>query len=100
RTASTHTSFPTRRSSDLMDLLAAEVEEAIAQPLLLGNLLRARHLERQRLGDGQDLDRLDVDFDQSRRKVRVRVLFRAADHLAPHDRKSTRLNSSHQIISY
>ncbi len=65
-----------------MDLLAAQVEEAIAQPLIFRNLLVAGHLKRQRLGRRENLDRLDVDFDPAGRQRRIDVLFRAPSHLA------------------
>src|SRR5207244_6214660 len=83
--------FPTRRSSDLSSVRATR-----QQPMRRG--LRSenashddRELEALRLVDGHDADRVGV-----RRVGRVE-----ADRvLDPRDRKSTRLNSSHQITSY
>ena len=49
-----------------VDLLAAKIEEPVPQPLLFGNLLRACHLERQRLGRREDFERVDVDLDPAR----------------------------------
>src|SRR5438552_8709053 len=63
------TLFPTRRSSDLQDLL------------------RARNLEKENSSAGQHQGHAARDHDDKH-------------HLALEDRKSTRLNSSHQIISY
>src|SRR5207244_11389339 len=72
RTPSHRHSFPTRRSSDLFPL---PVQEVLHPPQISGALLAHR-------GGEQDGPRRG----QARRHDR--------------DRKSTRLNSSHQIISY
>ena len=66
-----------------VNLLAAQIEEAVAQPLLLGNLLRARHLERQRLGRREHVERVDVDLDRAGRQRRIDVLVGAAPRPCP-----------------
>src|SRR5438034_4203384 len=70
-------SFPTRRSSDL----AARRRE------IAGHLVAPRPLERM-LRDRHELD------------VRVAHVVDVLDQLVRQDRKSTRLNSSHTVISY
>src|SRR5690606_41973570 len=77
-------SFPTRRSSDLLEQLSVYADELIARLKLAGGLV-------------------DLDTTLSLRKpeVQVRIDREAASDLGvPVDRKSTRLNSSHVKISY
>src|SRR5207244_7683544 len=91
-------SFPTRRSSDLRTVMDSSVRSkwqvrlAVLLLFVVGfiagalamNIYRARHWSPRDGGRGgyeQMLDRLNLTQDQR-------------------DRKSTRLNSSHQIISY
>ena len=45
-----------------VQLLAPQIEEAIAQALLFGDLLRAGDLKRQRLRGRQHVDRVDDDL--------------------------------------
>src|SRR5207244_13646080 len=85
-------SFPTRRSSDL-------------GTNAIGGCRRAAYLDAiglARHGIGRDLERVTTGDNiaaifQEQRIVRLRV---PDQILSLRDRKSTRLNSSHQIISY
>src|SRR5207249_10508799 len=72
-------SFPTRRSSDLVRLFAADV--ASAAPEITAALVRVEVVEHE--------------FPSARHDLRV-----ALHRLELADRKSTRLNSSHVSISY
>ena len=67
-----------------VDLLAPEIQEAVAQPLLFGNLLRAGHLKRQHFGGRQHLEPIGHHLDAPGRQRRVDVLVGARDHLARH----------------
>ena len=67
-----------------MDLVAPEIEEAVPQPLLFGNLLRARHLKRQHFGGRQHLEPIGHHLDAAGRQRRVDVLVGARDDLARH----------------
>src|SRR5207244_11861569 len=88
-------SFPTRRSSDLS-----------ANRLVDG----AELLDRERVGDELERDAATVEVGARARDRRLEdlgvvereALGRKLRHREPSraDRKSTRLNSSHQIISY
>ena len=71
------------RSTTLrVNLLAPEIEKAVPQPLLFGNLLRAGHLKRQRLGRRQHLESIGDHLDAAGRQRRVDVLRGPRDHPA------------------
>ena len=55
-----------RRTTLRVNLVAAQIEEAVAQALLLGMSCVPDDLERQRLGRRQHFDRVDDDFDAAR----------------------------------
>src|SRR5207244_13000964 len=80
-------SFPTRRSSDLS--AGSEVADEVA-----AKIVGLEPVEEDRLA--RVGSRVQVTVDESRRHELARGLDPALDG----DRKSTRLNSSHQIISY
>src|SRR5207244_7477830 len=88
--------FPTRRSSDLA------IQRQIHQTLVLDDLADlsvAGPHERRRFSDGDFLG----DCADVQQKIEIHMLsVLKHDPLADlrPDRKSTRLNSSHQIISY
>ena len=67
-----------------VNFFAAEIEKAIAQALLFGDLLRARHLKRQRFGRRQHLEAVGHDLDAAGRQRRVDVFVGAGEHLARH----------------
>src|SRR5207244_10107507 len=73
-------SFPTRRSSDLIDLFTQQTAE-VAQPLHAPELPERDEAQNPNL---PSLDAAPAGHAQALQR----------------DRKSTRLNSSHQIISY
>src|SRR5207244_13075219 len=91
-------SFPTRRSSDLDNIGAGGAEIAF------GNCVR--HADRAHAGGARSLDSGRSVFDrQTLTRLERQLAIGAAPHIkqfkpAQVDRKSTRLNSSHQIISY
>ena len=51
----------------LMQLLAPQIEEAVAQPHVLGIILLAEHRHGQFGGGSQNLDSGDIDFDEAGR---------------------------------
>ena len=67
-----------------MNLVAPQIEEPVPQPLLFGNLLRAGHLKRQRLGGRQHLEPIGHHLDAPGRQRRIDVLVGAGDDLARH----------------
>ena len=66
----------------LVQLLAAQIEKAIAQPHVLGIVLLAEDRQRQFGGGAQNLDLGHIDFDQARRHVGIFRAGRALAHLA------------------
>src|SRR5207244_12953249 len=74
-------SFPTRRSSDLQS------------PAW-------RHVRDVRLLSAEDPDQVHEGDRHCRREKKTQKRVREAPVMGKSDRKSTRLNSSHQIISY
>src|SRR5690606_41313426 len=86
-------SFPTRRSSDLLDELAQPRARALAGHCVVLDLLVADPEHGHR-----DLCQLGV-VEQDEGPVAAHLV-RVVAVLAPGDRKSTRLNSSHVKISY
>jgi hypothetical protein len=70
----------------LVQLLAAQVEEAVLEPDVLRIFLLAEHRQRQLAGRAQHLDLADVDLDRAGRQVGIVGAGRAAAHLAvdPH----------------
>src|SRR5207244_13006768 len=86
--------FPTRRSSDL-ELQRVPLDGVVAR----GDRDRAARSERRRayLDRG---DRADAQIDRLGARGEQPGEDGVAHHLSRTDRKSTRLNSSHQIISY
>src|SRR5207253_10384789 len=86
-------SFPTRRSSDLVDLAPRHVQDAPRQRGIVGELTRLqRFLRLRQLADGL------LRGEDAR--ARGLVLGAFAGGGAEGDRKSTRLNSSHVASSY
>src|SRR5207244_9036251 len=88
-------SFPTRRSSDLTRRLGHHVGHLGRRLFRRRLVLLALAVDRPRLGSDLDLQLrlglgLGLDLGRRRRRFGFALL----------DRKSTRLNSSHQIISY
>ncbi len=65
-----------------MQVLAAQIEEAIFEPDLLGIVLLAEHRHGQLGGRPQHLDFADIDFDQTGRQLGVLGAGRAHPHLA------------------
>ncbi len=63
-------------------MLAAQIEEAILEPNLLGIVLLAEHRHRQLGGRPEHLDFADIDFDQAGRQLGVLRAGRAHPHLA------------------
>ncbi len=55
----------------LMQLLAAQIEEAVAQPHVFWIILLAEHGHRQFGGGSQNLDSGDIDFDEAGRHFRI-----------------------------
>src|SRR5699024_11836879 len=89
-------SFPTRRSSDLMDLV---------QLVSFGCGLDAITTDETReiLQEGGKLYtqlKIDEITNLGAVNIRLRSLFAALEERREEDRKSTRLNSSHVSISY
>ena len=70
----------------LVQLVAAQVEEAVFEPDLLRIFLVAEHRHRQFGGGPEHLDLADIDLDRAGRQIRVLGAFRALAHLAvdPH----------------
>ena len=66
----------------VVQLLAAQIEEAVLEPDLLGIFLLAEHRQRQLGGRPQHLDLVDIDLDRAGRQVGVLGAVRAAAHLA------------------
>jgi hypothetical protein len=66
----------------LMDALAAQIEEPVAQPDLLARILVAIDLERQHLGGGKQLEGLGLNLDLAGRQLAVDRLGAALHHLA------------------
>ena len=64
----------------VVNLFAAQIEEAVAQTLLFRDVLSARHLKRERFGRRQDFDRVDDDLDEPGWQRGVDVLFSPGDH--------------------
>src|SRR5205814_10132965 len=85
-------SFPTRRSSDLVNLLDWVVPD-LQRPVLAHELTHA--LQDQSFGLDKWLKRGSEDLD-TKRNLKPEDLVKDEDR----DRKSTRLNSSHLGISY
>src|SRR5207244_13095194 len=94
----TQPSFPTRRSSDLIERGDVSIEREIHHP-------EARHDEPQ--SDSEEGRETEAGEENNETLREILPQLAARDHLdrgVGHgrrvDRKSTRLNSSHQIISY
>src|SRR5205807_3029843 len=92
-------SFPTRRSSDLGGRLTGPADGRL-------ELIRTQEILRSHLGTAP-LDILDVGGATGIHSAwlaadghRCTVLDPMPHHVAAADRKSTRLNSSHLVISY
>src|SRR5207244_10656422 len=79
--------FPTRRSSDLnSDGVTTSVRES------RNNVAGRKNIEAELIGKNQKVSSLD--------EMQEHIAFKGARSWEGLDRKSTRLNSSHQIISY
>src|SRR5207244_10414376 len=100
RACSLLSSFPTRRSSDLLEHLRCEARLLYAAAVLhLLELVERRQLGRRR-GWRRGLQVVgDQQFGQHVHGL-ANALAVGAGGIHREDRKSTRLNSSHQIISY
>src|SRR5207244_7101109 len=91
-------SFPTRRSSDLVLGAADDVQRAQGFPdLFVAGIDDGDFLTGGDAGSRGGRERVDAAAD---RRAQIRPLFGAVAEFGDEDRKSTRLNSSHQIISY
>src|SRR5207244_11720411 len=93
-------SLPTRRSSDLPEALAATAHSLGEMALLNGDAEQAAGHFLQALELLRDLD---LPLDRAETQLRAGVALAEAgerESAIERDRKSTRLNSSHQIISY
>ena len=66
----------------LVQMLAAQIEEAIAEPDVLGIILLAEYRHRQFGGPSQHLDLADVDFDRAGRQFGIFGAVRPPPHLA------------------
>ena len=73
---------PPAQHDVLVQLLAAQVEEAVFEPRVLGIWLVAEHRHRQVAGRAENLDLAHIDFDEAGRHVRVLGAGRALAHLA------------------
>src|SRR5207244_11876031 len=93
-------SFPTRRSSDLADQLQREEHHRKR------DAVRQLHGYDVAASDADAAEELGASLDLARELSIGDAAAGIGEHLAvgmragPLDRKSTRLNSSHQIISY
>src|SRR5205807_10059786 len=85
-------SFPTRRSSDLLDSLGLGTIAMMSRSPGIRSLVRERHPELLDLA-------LSLRAYHGRASF-LATMFRVLDHQPLLDRKSTRLNSSHLVISY
>ena len=65
-----------------MQVLAAQIEEAVFEPDLLGVVLLAEYRHGQLGSRAQHLDFADIDFDQTGRQLGVLRAGRAHPHLA------------------
>ena len=65
-----------------VEFFPPEIEESIAEALLLRSVLHTGHLKRQRLGGRQHLDAVHDDFDEAGRQRGIDVLVGARDHAA------------------
>ena len=87
----------------LLHLLAAKVQEAVAQADFLAGIGIAVDLERQRIGGALHRQFLKLDFDPAGRELVVDGFGRALDHLAGDRddgfsrRPSTTLNSGLEL---
>src|SRR5207244_10486030 len=91
-----HSPFPTRRSSDLITVIGERLGPVGSDPLPWPSLAEC---------DAVYFTAGDVDALRAARSARVlvatsRVFPLLVEARVQLDRKSTRLNSSHQIISY
>src|SRR5207244_12134484 len=91
------TSLPTRRSSDLIRN-AEELEDAVLRVGERGVPVRVRDVARVVVGAGMRRGLADLNGEQE--VVGGIIVMRQGENALDVDRKSTRLNSSHQIISY
>ena len=64
-----------------MQLLAPQIEEAVAEPRVLGIGLVAEHLQRQVAGGAEHLDLADIDLDEAGRHLGVLGARRALPHV-------------------
>src|SRR5207244_11566253 len=91
-------SFPTRRSSDLNPVERRAEVVAVAH-IDCARMKRHSYAELRRFGPRLAMERA-LRLERRGERVGRRVERRAKRVTAGLDRKSTRLNSSHQIISY
>ena len=66
----------------VVQVLAAQIEEAVLEPDVLGIFLLAEHRQRQLGRRPQHLDLVDIDLDLAGRQVRVERALGAVAHLA------------------
>src|SRR5207244_12201917 len=92
-------SFPTRRSSELVGEIASGVAHEVNNPLAAIRM-EAELLGRASKDPETNTTAMTIAREVDRAARIVRSLLRLARRADTTDRKSTRLNSSHQIISY
>ncbi len=66
----------------LVQMLAAQIEEAVFEPDLLGIFLLAEHRHRQFAGRPQHLDLADIDLDRAGRQIGILGAARPPAHFA------------------
>ncbi len=66
----------------VVQVLAAQVEEAVFEPCFLGIFLIAEHRHRQFAGRPQHLDLADIDLDRAGRQIGIFGAARPPAHLA------------------
>ncbi|MGY3292227.1 hypothetical protein ACVWWP_005294 [Bradyrhizobium sp. LM3.6] len=72
------------RHDVLMQLLAAQIEEAVLQADVFGIFLLAEHRQRQVAGRAQNFDLADIDLDLAGRQIVIVGAFGATTGLAVH----------------
>ena len=65
-----------------VDPFATQIQKPVPKTLIFRDIMRAGHLERQRLCRRQDLDLVDHDLDVAGREGGIDILFRAGEDAA------------------